>query len=75
MGFGQRAKFVSTLVLRKGLLCLDPPHCLLQIINKTIIKRLNTFIENCKNNPNLCDFNLINTEDGIILAKKVQNEK
>jgi caffeoyl-CoA O-methyltransferase len=42
---------------------------------KTIIKRLNTFIENCKNNPHLCDFNLINTEDGIILAKKVQNEK
>ena len=42
---------------------------------KTIIKRLNTFIENCKNNPNLTNFNLINTEDGIIIAKKVKNEK
>ena len=42
---------------------------------KTIIKRLNTFIENCKNNPKLTEFNLINTEDGIIIAKKVQNEK
>ena len=42
---------------------------------KTIIKRLNTFIDNCKNNPNLKDFNLINTEDGIITAKKVNNEK
>lgn len=42
---------------------------------KTIIKRLNTFIENCKNNPKLTEFNLINTEDGIIIAKKVQDEK
>ena len=42
---------------------------------KTIIKRLNTFIENCKNNPKLTEFNLINTEDGIIIAKKVKNEK
>lgn len=38
---------------------------------KTIIKRLNTFIENCKNNPKLCEFELISTEDGIIIAKKV----
>ena len=37
---------------------------------KTIIKRLNTFIENCKNNPNISEFNLINKEDGIIIAKK-----
>lgn len=42
---------------------------------KTIIQRLNNFIENCKNNPNLTDFQLINIEDGIIYAKKVQNEK
>ena len=38
---------------------------------KTIIKRLNTFIDNCKNNPNLTDFKLIDVEDGIIVAKKV----
>ena len=37
---------------------------------KTIIKRLNTFIENCKNNPQIVEFNLKNTEDGIIIAKK-----
>jgi len=42
---------------------------------KTIVKRLNDFIENCKNNPNLVDFELKNIEDGIIFAKKVQNEK
>ena len=42
---------------------------------KTIIKRLNTFIENCKNNPKLTEFNLINTEDGIIIAKKVKDER
>lgn len=42
---------------------------------KTIIKRLNTFIDNCKNNSSLTEFNLINTEDGIIIAKKVENEK
>lgn len=39
---------------------------------KTIIKRLNDFIENCKNNPFLTEFELNNTEDGIIFAKKVQ---
>ena len=38
---------------------------------KTIIKRLNTFIENCKNNPLLTDFELKNTEDGIIVVKKI----
>lgn len=42
---------------------------------KTIIKRLNNFIENCKNNPNLVNFELKNTEDGIIIANKVSNEK
>ncbi len=42
---------------------------------KTIIKRLNTFIKNCKNNPKLVDFELKTTEDGIIIAKKAQNEK
>lgn len=42
---------------------------------KTIVKRLNTFIENCKNNPKLTNFKLIDTEDGIIFAKKVQKWK
>lgn len=42
---------------------------------KTIIKRLNQFIENCKNNQNLTDFELITIEDGLIFAKKVRNEK
>lgn len=37
---------------------------------KTIIKRLNEFIENCKNNENLTDFCLNTTEDGIIFARK-----
>lgn len=37
---------------------------------KTIIKRLNEFIENCKTNENLTDFCLNETEDGIIFAKK-----
>ena len=37
---------------------------------KTIIKRLNNFIENCKNNPNLINFELKTLEDGIIIAKK-----
>ena len=38
---------------------------------KTIIKRLNEFLENCKNNPNLTDFCLETIEDGIVVAKKV----
>ncbi len=42
---------------------------------KTIIKRLNTFIENCKNHSKLVNFKIINTEDGIIFAQKVKNEK
>lgn len=42
---------------------------------KTIIKRLNTFIENCKNHQNLVNFELKNTEDGIIIAKKARDEK
>lgn len=42
---------------------------------KTIIKRLNTFIENCKNNPKFTNFELKNIEDGIIIAQKVKNEK
>ncbi len=37
---------------------------------KTIIKRLNEFIESCKNNEKLTDFQLISIEDGIIFAKK-----
>ena len=37
---------------------------------KTIIKRLNEFIENCKNNPNLTNFELKDIEDGIIIATK-----
>jgi len=42
---------------------------------RTIIKRLDEFIKNCKNNPNLIDFELKTIEDGIIIAKKVNNEK
>ena len=37
---------------------------------KTIIKRLNEFIDNCKNSPLLKDFKLLETEDGIIFARK-----
>ena len=42
---------------------------------KTIIKRLNEFIENCKKHPNLTEFKLESIEDGIVFAKKVSNEK
>lgn len=42
---------------------------------KTITKRLNEFIEKCKNHPKLVKFELISTEDGMISAKKGQNEK
>jgi len=42
---------------------------------KTIIKRLNDFIEKCKNHPKLVDFELKNIEDGMIFAKKVSNEE
>jgi len=42
---------------------------------KTIIKRLNEFIENCKNHPKLINFELNSTEDGLIFAKKVSNEE
>jgi predicted O-methyltransferase YrrM len=37
---------------------------------KTIIKRLSEFIDNCKNHEDLKDFKLIDTEDGIIFARK-----
>ncbi len=37
---------------------------------KTIIKRLNDFIENCKNCPEFIEFSLNNTEDGMIFAIK-----
>ena len=37
---------------------------------KTIIERLNKFIEKCKNHPKLTDFILNNIEDGMIFAKK-----
>lgn len=42
---------------------------------KTIIKRLNNFIEKCKNHPKLVNFELNSTEDGLIFAKKVKDEK
>lgn len=42
---------------------------------KTIIKRLNNFIEKCKNHPKLSSFELNSTEDGLIFAKKVKDEK
>ena len=37
---------------------------------KTIIERLNRFIESCKNHKDLTDFKLLNIEDGMIFAKK-----
>ena len=37
---------------------------------KTIIDRLNRFIESCKNHKELTDFELKNVEDGMIFAKK-----
>lgn len=42
---------------------------------KTIIQRLNNFIENCKNHSKLTEFVLNSTEDGMIFAKKVRDEK
>ena len=42
---------------------------------KTIIKRLNDFIEKCKNHSNFVNFELNSTEDGLIFAKKVKDEK
>lgn len=42
---------------------------------KTIVKRLNEFIEICKNSPKLVNFELKNIDDGIIFAKKVSDEK
>ena len=39
---------------------------------KTIVKRLEKFIENCKNHKKLTDFKLISIEDGMIFAKKVK---
>ena len=38
---------------------------------KTIIKRLNQFIDNCKNHKELINFELISTGDGLIFAQKV----
>ena len=38
---------------------------------KTIIKRLNDFIDMCKNHNELYDVKLIDTEDGILYAKKI----
>lgn len=38
---------------------------------KTIIKRLNDFIDMCKNHNELYDIKLIDTEDGILYAKKI----
>lgn len=37
---------------------------------KTIIERLNKFIENCKNHKDLTEFTLNSTEDGMIFATK-----
>lgn len=42
---------------------------------KTIVKRLNDFIDNCKTNKKLKDFKLISVEDGLVFAKKVCDEK
>ena len=42
---------------------------------KTISNRLEKFIEKCKNHPKFSEFNLKTIEDGLIFAKKGQNEK
>ncbi len=42
---------------------------------KTIIKRLGDFIENCKKSKFLMNFKLIDIDDGIIYAQKVNYEK
>ncbi len=42
---------------------------------KTIVKRLNEFIEICKNSKLLTKFELKNIDDGIIFAKKVRDEQ
>ena len=42
---------------------------------RTIIKRLNEFIENCKKHQNLTEFKLLDIEDGVIFAKKVRDER
>lgn len=42
---------------------------------KTIIKRLDEFIEICKSHSKLCDFELNSVEDGMIFVRKVKNEK
>ena len=41
---------------------------------KTIETRLNNFIEKCKNHSNFSEFELKSIDDGIIFAKKGQNE-
>lgn len=41
---------------------------------KTIIKRLNNFIEKCKNHKELTNFKIIKIEDGMIQAQKVKND-
>lgn len=53
---------------------LNPEHKVSRRF-KTIASRLDEFIKNCKNNPNFSEFNIKNIEDGIIFAKKGQNEK
>ena len=37
---------------------------------KTIVSRLEKFIEKCKNHEKICEFDIKNIEDGIIFAKK-----
>lgn len=42
---------------------------------KTIETRLNEFIDKCRMHPQISNFELLEIEDGIIFAKKGQNEK
>lgn len=42
---------------------------------KTIETRLNDFIDKCKKHPEISDFELKEIDDGLIFAKKGQNEK
>lgn len=61
-------KFVADNVLFRGY--VDGENKPVSRRYKTIIERLNRFIENCKNHQDLTDFSLNTTEDGMIFAKK-----
>ena len=65
--------FIADNVLFRGY--IESPESAPTKRYKTIIKRLNTFIEACKNHKKLTNFKLIYIEDGIITAQKVNDDK